>query len=168
MSRSPSRAARRCSGRSKPAWATPSRASTRRSTCPTPCTRSSRARTSSATSTASTRRAEYGGIQVFLALDLEGNIRAFYFQKLTGQYGQAPARPGVRQAVRRPQPARLRRLRRRPARAAAGQPRSRRSGIPPPRPRTISAPPCAGPRRTSSSATCSCSADKHRGKKDDA
>ena len=27
----------------------------------------------------------YGGIQVFLALDLEGAIRAFYFQKLTNQ-----------------------------------------------------------------------------------
>jgi hypothetical protein len=27
----------------------------------------------------------YGGIQVFLALDLEGTIRAFYFQKLTNQ-----------------------------------------------------------------------------------
>jgi hypothetical protein len=30
----------------------------------------------------------YGGIQVFLALDLEGNIRAFYFQKLTNQSAQ--------------------------------------------------------------------------------
>ncbi len=27
----------------------------------------------------------YGGIQVFLALDLQGRIRAFYFQKLTNQ-----------------------------------------------------------------------------------
>jgi len=27
----------------------------------------------------------YGGIQVFLALDLEGTIRAFYYQKLTNQ-----------------------------------------------------------------------------------
>jgi hypothetical protein len=27
----------------------------------------------------------YGGIQVFLALDLDGRIRAFYFQKLTNQ-----------------------------------------------------------------------------------
>jgi hypothetical protein len=27
----------------------------------------------------------YGGIQVFLALELEGRIRAFYFQKLTNQ-----------------------------------------------------------------------------------
>jgi hypothetical protein len=30
----------------------------------------------------------YGGIQVFLALDLEGTIRAFYFQKLTNQSAQ--------------------------------------------------------------------------------
>ncbi len=30
----------------------------------------------------------YGGIQVFLALDLEGKIRAFYFQKLTNQSAQ--------------------------------------------------------------------------------
>ena len=31
-------------------------------------------------------KGEYGGIQVFLALDLEGNIRGFYFQKLTGPH----------------------------------------------------------------------------------
>jgi len=32
------------------------------------------------------QKGRYGGIQVFLALDLEGTIRAFYFQKLTSQY----------------------------------------------------------------------------------
>jgi hypothetical protein len=31
------------------------------------------------------QKGQYGGIQVFLALDLEGNIRAFYFQKLTSK-----------------------------------------------------------------------------------
>jgi hypothetical protein len=31
------------------------------------------------------QKGQYGGIQVFLALDLEGRIRAFYFQKLTNQ-----------------------------------------------------------------------------------
>jgi hypothetical protein len=34
------------------------------------------------------QKGEFGGIQVFLALDLQGNIRAFYFQKLTGRYAQ--------------------------------------------------------------------------------
>jgi hypothetical protein len=34
------------------------------------------------------QKGEYGGIQVFLALDLQGNIRAFYFQKLTGRYAK--------------------------------------------------------------------------------
>jgi hypothetical protein len=34
------------------------------------------------------QKGEYGGIQVFLASDLQGNIRAFYFQKLTGQYAK--------------------------------------------------------------------------------
>jgi len=32
------------------------------------------------------QKGRYGGIQVFLALDLEGRIRGFYFQKMTGQY----------------------------------------------------------------------------------
>jgi hypothetical protein len=32
------------------------------------------------------QKGEYGGIQVFLALDLEGRIRGFYFQKMTGKY----------------------------------------------------------------------------------
>jgi hypothetical protein len=32
------------------------------------------------------QKGEFGGIQVFLALDLEGNIRGFYFQKMSGQY----------------------------------------------------------------------------------
>lgn len=31
------------------------------------------------------QKGQYGGIQVFLALDLAGSIRAFYFQKLTNQ-----------------------------------------------------------------------------------
>jgi hypothetical protein len=34
------------------------------------------------------QKGEYGGIQVFLALNLQGDIRAFYFQKLTGQYAK--------------------------------------------------------------------------------
>ncbi|MGQ9673887.1 MAG: hypothetical protein ACUVV5_12305 [Candidatus Aminicenantales bacterium] len=29
------------------------------------------------------QKGQFGGIQVFLAMDLEGNIRAFYFQKMT-------------------------------------------------------------------------------------
>jgi hypothetical protein len=32
------------------------------------------------------QKGEFGGIQVFLALDLEGVIRGFYFQKMTGKY----------------------------------------------------------------------------------
>jgi hypothetical protein len=35
------------------------------------------------------QKGQYGGIQVFLALDLEGDIRAFYFQKLTSQYAKS-------------------------------------------------------------------------------
>jgi len=31
----------------------------------------------------------YGGIQVFLALDLQGTIKALYFQKLTSRYAKA-------------------------------------------------------------------------------
>jgi hypothetical protein len=34
------------------------------------------------------QKGEFGGIQVFLALDLEGNIRGFYFQRMTGQYAK--------------------------------------------------------------------------------
>jgi hypothetical protein len=34
------------------------------------------------------QKGQFGGIQVFLALDLEGNIRAFYFQKLTNQFAK--------------------------------------------------------------------------------
>jgi hypothetical protein len=34
------------------------------------------------------QKGQYGGIQVFLALDLEGNIRSFYYQKLTSRYGK--------------------------------------------------------------------------------
>ena len=34
------------------------------------------------------QKGEFGGIQVFLALDLEGNIRGFYFQKMTGRYAK--------------------------------------------------------------------------------
>jgi len=35
------------------------------------------------------QKGQYGGIQVFLALDLEGTIRAFYFQKLTSQHAKS-------------------------------------------------------------------------------
>lgn len=35
------------------------------------------------------QKGQYGGIQVFLALDLEGKIRAFYFQKLTSKQAHA-------------------------------------------------------------------------------
>jgi len=31
------------------------------------------------------QKGQYGGIQVFLALDMEGNIKTFYFQKLTSR-----------------------------------------------------------------------------------
>ncbi|MGA2587692.1 MAG: hypothetical protein ABSF88_11810 [Candidatus Aminicenantales bacterium] len=34
------------------------------------------------------QKGQYGGVQVVLALDLEGNIRGFYFQKMTGQYAK--------------------------------------------------------------------------------
>jgi hypothetical protein len=34
------------------------------------------------------QKGQYGGIQVFLALDLEGVITNFYFQKLTSRYGK--------------------------------------------------------------------------------
>lgn len=34
------------------------------------------------------QKGQYGGIQVFLALDLEGTIRSFYFQKLTSRYAK--------------------------------------------------------------------------------
>lgn len=32
------------------------------------------------------QKGQFGGIQVFLALDLNGNIKAFYIQKMTSQY----------------------------------------------------------------------------------
>lgn len=35
------------------------------------------------------QKGQYGGIQVFLALDLEGTIRAFYFQKLTSRHAKS-------------------------------------------------------------------------------
>lgn len=35
------------------------------------------------------QKGQYGGIQVFLALDLEGTIRAFYVQKLTSQHAKS-------------------------------------------------------------------------------
>ena len=34
------------------------------------------------------QKGQYGGIQVFVVLDLEGVIRNFYFQKLTSRYGK--------------------------------------------------------------------------------
>ena len=40
------------------------------------------------------QKGQYGGIQVFLALDLEGNIRGFYFQKLTSQFAKSLRDPG--------------------------------------------------------------------------
>jgi len=33
-------------------------------------------------------KGQYGGIQVFLVLDLEGVIKGFYFQRLTSRYGK--------------------------------------------------------------------------------
>lgn len=33
-------------------------------------------------------KGQFGGLQVFLALDLEGVIKTFYFQKLTSKYGK--------------------------------------------------------------------------------
>jgi hypothetical protein len=43
------------------------------------------------------QKGQYGGIQVFLALDLEGNIRGFYFQKLTSQYAKSLRDPSFGQ-----------------------------------------------------------------------
>jgi hypothetical protein len=34
------------------------------------------------------QKGQYGGIQVFVVLDLEGVIQGFYFQKLTSRYGK--------------------------------------------------------------------------------
>ncbi len=34
------------------------------------------------------QKGQYGGIQVFLALDLEGSIKSFYFQKMTSKYAK--------------------------------------------------------------------------------
>jgi hypothetical protein len=34
------------------------------------------------------QKGQYGGIQVFLALDLDGAIKSFYFQKLTSKFGK--------------------------------------------------------------------------------
>ncbi len=39
------------------------------------------------------QKGQYGGIQVFLALDLEGTIRAFYFQKLTSRQAKVLREP---------------------------------------------------------------------------
>jgi hypothetical protein len=35
------------------------------------------------------QKGQFGGIQVFLSLDLEGRIKAFYIQKMTSQYAKA-------------------------------------------------------------------------------
>ncbi len=35
------------------------------------------------------QKGQYGGIQVFLGMDLEGRIKAFYIQKMTSQYAKA-------------------------------------------------------------------------------
>lgn len=40
------------------------------------------------------QKGTYGGLQVFLALDLKGIIRGFYFQKLTSRSGKAFRDPG--------------------------------------------------------------------------
>jgi len=34
------------------------------------------------------QKGQYGGIQVFLVLDLDGTIKSFYFQKLTSKFGK--------------------------------------------------------------------------------
>lgn len=34
------------------------------------------------------QKGKYGGLQIFLAVDLDGVIRAFYYQKLTSKYGK--------------------------------------------------------------------------------
>ena len=39
------------------------------------------------------QKGQYGGIQVFLALDPEGTIRAFYFQKLTSRLAKVLRKP---------------------------------------------------------------------------
>ncbi len=39
------------------------------------------------------QKGQYGGIQVFLALDLQGTIRAFYFQKLTSRQAKILREP---------------------------------------------------------------------------
>lgn len=39
------------------------------------------------------QKGRYGGIQVFVALDLEGNILSFYFQKLTSKQAKALRSP---------------------------------------------------------------------------
>ena len=35
------------------------------------------------------QKGQFGGIQVFVCLDLEGRIKAFYIQKMTSQYAKA-------------------------------------------------------------------------------
>jgi hypothetical protein len=40
------------------------------------------------------QKGTYGGLQVFLALDTEGTIRSFYFQKLTSKAAKAFREPG--------------------------------------------------------------------------
>ena len=80
------------------------------------------------------QKGHYGGIQVFLALDLEGTIKAFYLQKLTSKAAKAVPRRGVRAAVRRPQPGGLLRLRRRLGQGRRRPGKSRRSRTRPRRP----------------------------------
>jgi hypothetical protein len=40
------------------------------------------------------QKGQYGGLQVFLVLDMEGNIKSFYFQKLTSKAAAALRDPG--------------------------------------------------------------------------
>lgn len=40
------------------------------------------------------QKGRYGGLQVFLALDMEGNIKTFYYQKLSARYGKELRAPG--------------------------------------------------------------------------
>ena len=53
--------------------------------CHTRCTRSTKRKELVGYIHGVNQKGQYGGIQVFLALDLEGKIRSFYFQKLTSR-----------------------------------------------------------------------------------
>ena len=40
------------------------------------------------------QKGQFGGIQVFVALDLEGRIKSFYIQKMTSQWAKKLRDPG--------------------------------------------------------------------------